>query len=124
MASSLVDSLSGDFDPSDFTDQYRAALESVVEAKIEGRDLIPAPESGASETSGTVVDLVAALQASIAAVKAGKAAAPKAVAKTAASKGTASKSAASKSAASKVAAKPAAAAKAVEKKPVRARRSA
>jgi DNA end-binding protein Ku len=119
MASSLVDSLSGDFDPSDFTDQYRAALESVVEAKIEGRDLIPAPESGASETSGTVVDLVAALQASIAAVKAGKAAAPKAVAKTAASKGTASKSAASK-----VAAKPAAAAKAVEKKPVRARRSA
>ena len=61
MASSLVDSLSGDFDPSDFTDQYRAALESVVEAKIEGRDLIPAPDSGDAETSGTVVDLVAAL---------------------------------------------------------------
>src|SRR5450432_2591850 len=70
MASSLVDSLSGDFDPSDFTDQYRAALESVVEAKIEGRDLIPAPESTDTGASGTVVDLVAALQASIAAVKA------------------------------------------------------
>ncbi|HTC68371.1 MAG TPA: Ku protein [Acidothermaceae bacterium] len=150
MASSLVDSLSGDFDPSDFTDQYRAALESVVEAKIEGRDLIPAPESNDSESSGTVVDLVAALQASIAAVKASagaakdspatkpaaKPAAKKAVAKTSATKTAATKTApASKSAAaarpaakkaapSKLTAKSPAVAKAVEKKPVRARRSA
>jgi DNA end-binding protein Ku len=123
MASSLVDSLSGDFDPSDFTDQYRAALESVVEAKIEGRDLIPAPESSDTGASGTVVDLVAALQASIAAVKAASAKQP-AAKQPAASKVAAKKTAASKSAASKVAAKPAAAAKAVEKKPVRARRSA
>jgi DNA end-binding protein Ku len=149
MASSLVDSLSGDFDPSDFTDQYRAALESVVEAKIEGRDLIPAPESGEKETSGTVVDLVAALQASIAAVKAGtasggsgaarqsfaakpssraaakKSAAPKSAAsKAVASKAVASKAIAKKAPASKVAAKTSIVAKAVEKKPVRARRSA
>jgi DNA end-binding protein Ku len=135
MASSLVDSLSGDFDPSDFTDQYRAALESVVEAKIEGRDLIPAPESSDAGASGTVVDLVAALQASIAAVKAGTAgtagtaakepAAKQPAASTgAAKKAAASKGAAKKTAASKVAAKPAAAAKAVEKKPLRARRSA
>jgi DNA end-binding protein Ku len=128
MASSLVDSLSGDFDPSDFTDQYRAALESVVEAKIEGRDLIPAPESSDTGASGTVVDLVAALQASIAAVKAASAKQPAAkqpaAKQPAASKVAAKKTAASKSAASKVAAKPAAAAKAVEKKPVRARRSA
>ena len=72
MANGLVESLSGDFDPADYTDQYRAALESVVEAKIEGRDLVPAPDTTESETSGTVVDLVAALQASIAAVKASK----------------------------------------------------
>jgi DNA end-binding protein Ku len=144
MASSLVDSLSGDFDPSDFTDQYRAALESVVEAKIEGRDLIPAPESADTETSGTVVDLVAALQASIAAVKAGaasgaakgssaayssqpgakKSAATKpAGAKPAAPKSVAARAAAKK-AAPKVAAKTSAVAKAVDKKPVRARRSA
>jgi DNA end-binding protein Ku len=53
MASSLVDSLSGDFDPTEYTDLYRAAIESVVEAKIEGRDLIPAPEQadGGSSTS-------------------------------------------------------------------------
>ncbi len=149
MASGLVDSLSGDFDPSDFTDQYRAALESVVEAKIEGRDLVPAPESADSETSGTVVDLVAALQASIAAVKAGAAggaakgsgttkgsgaakgsAAKGSVAKASASRAGANKAVATKSAvakkaaAPKVAAKTAAAAKAVDKKPVRARRSA
>ena len=148
MASSLVDSLSGDFDPSDFTDQYRAALESVVEAKIEGRDLIPAPDTADAETSGTVVDLVAALQASIAAVKAGTAggaakgsaaakqpAASKSVAskspasKAAASKAAAPKAATPKSAATRAVAKKAATrtpavAKAVEKKPVRARRSA
>ena len=145
MASSLVDSLSGDFDPSDFTDQYRAALESVVEAKIEGRDLIPAPETGDSDSSGTVVDLVAALQASIAAVKAGtagkdssaaKPAAKKAAAKTSATKSSATRTApasktaaaarpaAKKAAPSKLTAKKPAVAKAVEKKPVRARRSA
>jgi DNA end-binding protein Ku len=72
MANSLVESLSGDFDPADYTDQYRVAIESVVEAKIEGRDLIPAPDTADAGSAGTVVDLVAALQASIAAVKAAK----------------------------------------------------
>ena len=69
MASSLVESLSGDFDPGAFSDQYRAAIESVVEAKIEGRDLVPAPDTTDDATSGKVVDLVAALQASIDAAK-------------------------------------------------------
>ena len=69
MAASLVESLSGDFDPGAFSDQYRAAIESVVEAKIEGRDLVPAPDTTEDATSGKVVDLVAALQASIDAAK-------------------------------------------------------
>lgn len=147
MANGLVESLSGDFDPADYTDQYRAALESVVEAKIEGRDLVPAPDTTESDTSGTVVDLVAALQASIAAVKASKeggsaatAAAPaakKAAVKKLAPKAAPAKKAvaakagstkvAAKSAAAKAAAKtPAAAASraAAEKKPARVRRSA
>ncbi|HZV26015.1 MAG TPA: Ku protein, partial [Acidothermaceae bacterium] len=149
MASGLVESLSGDFNPADYADQYRAALESVVEAKIEGRDLVPAPDTTESEASGTVVDLVAALQASIAAVKASKegggvaakAAAP-AGAKKAAVKKLPSKAApatkavaarvgstkvAAKSTAAKTATKaPAAAARraAAERKPARARRSA
>ena len=148
MAASLVESLSGDFDPSEFTDQYRAALESVVDAKIEGRDLVPAPDTAESATSGKVVDLVAALQASIDAAKANrggqKAAAGKAPAatkkataatKAAATKATATKKAAGKTAAGQTAApapaKPAAAAQArkaaaaaPEKKAARARRSA
>jgi len=41
----------------------------VVEAKIEGRDLVPAPDTTDDATSGKVVDLVAALQASIDAAK-------------------------------------------------------
>src|SRR5665213_626717 len=149
MANGLVESLSGDFNPADYTDQYRAALESVVEAKIEGRDLVPAPDTTESEASGTVVDLVAALQASIAAVKASKeggAAPAKAAAaaggkkaavkkltpkaappKKAVSAKSSSTKAATKSAAAKTAPKaPAAAASraAAERKPARARRSA
>ena len=72
MAASLVESLSGDFDPSAYTDQYREAVESLIEAKVEGRDLVPAPESEV-EGGGKVVDLVAALQASIDAAKRGRA---------------------------------------------------
>ena len=146
MANGLVESLSGDFNPADYTDQYRAALESVVEAKIEGRDLIPAPDTAEAEASGTVVDLVAALQASIAAVKASKegggaaAAAPvsgkKAAVKKLAPKAAPGKKAAAKAGSTKVAAKstaaktaakaPAAAVSraAAEKKPARVRRSA
>jgi DNA end-binding protein Ku len=147
MANGLVESLSGDFNPADYTDQYRAALESVVEAKIEGRDLVPAPDTTESETSGTVVDLVAALQASIAAVKASKeggsaakaaaSAGKKAAVKKLAPKAAPAKKAvaakagstkvAAKSAAAKTAAKAPAAATsraAAEKKPARVRRSA
>jgi DNA end-binding protein Ku len=130
MAASLVESLSGDFDPAEYTDQYREALDSVIQAKIEGRDLVPAPDTADSGGGGTVVDLVAALQASIDAAKRGRSAsgaaggaagagetrastadgraAKKAPAKTAAKsasgKSTAAGSAAAKSAASKGAA--------------------
>jgi DNA end-binding protein Ku len=72
MAASLVDSLSGDFDPAEYTDHYREALDSLIEAKIEGRDLVPAPEAAETGAGGKVVDLVAALQASIDAAKRGR----------------------------------------------------
>jgi DNA end-binding protein Ku len=65
MAHSLIESLTGDFDPSQFSDEYRAAIDSVIQAKIEGRDVVPAPETADAGTPGKVVDLVAALQASI-----------------------------------------------------------
>ena len=62
MAMSLIDSMTDDFDPSQFSDEYREALEAVIQAKIEGREVVEAPEPKAT---GEVVDLMAALQASV-----------------------------------------------------------
>jgi DNA end-binding protein Ku len=72
MASSLIETLTGDFDPSQYTDSYREALQAVIDAKIEGREVVQ-PE-GAQPTSGTVVDLMSALRASVEAAKKGQAA--------------------------------------------------
>ena len=71
MAGSLIETLSGDFDPAQFKDTYREALEQVIEAKIAGAEVVQ-PES-TQPTSGTVVDLMAALRASVEAAKKGRA---------------------------------------------------
>lgn len=67
MAASLVESMAGDFDPAEFTDNYREALQEVIEAKVEGREVVEPEE--AQPTSGNVVDLMAALRASVEAAK-------------------------------------------------------
>jgi DNA end-binding protein Ku len=67
MAGSLIETLSGDFDPSLYSDSYREALQAVIDAKVEGREVVQ-PES-AQPTSGSVVDLMAALRASVEAAK-------------------------------------------------------
>jgi DNA end-binding protein Ku len=113
MASSLVDTMTGDFEPTAFHDEYREALEKVIEAKIEGAEIAEQPSEKA--TGGAeVVDLMAALRASVARAKEsrGEAAAPgKATTKKAAkapAKAPAKKAAAKKAAtktASKTAAK-------------------
>ncbi|MFT3970201.1 MAG: Ku protein [Micropruina sp.] len=67
MARMFIDQLTGDFDPSQFTDVYREALESVVQAKLAGA---PAPETTEeAPAQAEVVDLVAALRASVEAAK-------------------------------------------------------
>jgi DNA end-binding protein Ku len=63
MALSLIETLSGDFDPSQYSDAYREALEAVIEAKVAGREVV-AP-AAAPVATGQVVDLMAALQASV-----------------------------------------------------------
>jgi len=68
MASSLVEQLAGDFDPSGFEDRYVTALESVIEAKLSNGAVQERPaeeEVGAGGTGGEVVDLLAALQRSV-----------------------------------------------------------
>ena len=71
MASSLIETLSGDFDPRQYKDSYREALEQVIEAKVAGAEVVQPAE--AQPTAGTVVDLMAALRASVEAAKKGRA---------------------------------------------------
>ena len=63
MAASLVDSMSNDFEPDAFEDDYQKALVDLVEAKLEGAP--PAPVQSTEEASTEVVDLLFALQASV-----------------------------------------------------------
>ena len=67
MADSLIETMSGDFDPGQFTDRYREALQAVIDAKVEGREVTRAEPGGSGD--GTVVDLMDALRASVAAAK-------------------------------------------------------
>ena len=66
MAQSFIDALAGDFRPEDFTDAYREALEAVVQSKTDGN---PLPEETEAPKEAEVVDLVAALRASVEAAK-------------------------------------------------------
>jgi DNA end-binding protein Ku len=63
MAGSLIDSMAGDFDSDEFTDNYRAALQEVIDAKVEGREVVQPAE--AEEAPAAAVDLMAALKASV-----------------------------------------------------------
>ena len=66
MASSYIESLAADFDPSQYTDGYRAAVEELVAAKIAGREVTAVEPSNGG---GEVIDLVEALRASVQAAK-------------------------------------------------------
>src|SRR5215213_9783831 len=67
MANMLVETLAGDFDASEFEDDYADAVEALVKAKIEGGEVKKTPTS--TKSSGEVVDLLAALQRSVDAAK-------------------------------------------------------
>ncbi|MEV4197822.1 Ku protein [Micromonospora globbae] len=137
MASSLIDSMTGDFEPDAFTDDYRAALQEVIDAKVEGREVVQPEE--VEEAPPAAVDLMAALKASVERARAArgepagggaaeptpisaarsaqkKAAEKKATAEKKAAKAPAKKAAEKKAAPKKTAAKKAAPKKAAEKK--------
>jgi DNA end-binding protein Ku len=67
MANMLVETLAGDFDASEFEDDYAEAVQELVKAKIEGGEIKRTPTS--TKSSGEVVDLLAALQKSVEAAK-------------------------------------------------------
>lgn len=62
MATSLIDTMSGDFEPDQYRDEYREALQAVIDAKVEGREVVQ-PEQPREEEPA--VDLMSALQESV-----------------------------------------------------------
>src|SRR5579875_3044901 len=73
-AGSLIDTMTGDFDPSAHKDSYREAVEALVQAKIEGNEVVrpPAP-APAGEPPSAPADLTEMLRASVEAARAGQA---------------------------------------------------
>ncbi len=66
MAAQLIATMTGKFDPAEYRDEYRAALEQVIEAKVEGREIV---EHEAPAAGGQLVDLMAMLEASVTAAR-------------------------------------------------------
>ncbi|MEU4212937.1 Ku protein [Streptomyces sp. NPDC026206] len=138
MATSLMDTLSEDFDLDSLEDEYEVALGELISAHLDHR---PAPRKETTPAPDNVIDLMAALQASIDSagkkeerkepgkttagvasrsrakktVESNKGATKKTTAKKTAAKSTASKSAASKSTASKSASSTSASSKTTKK---------
>jgi len=103
MAEQLIDSLSTEFEPDAYKDEYREQLLALIEQKAEGKEIV-APEAEAPKAT-KAPDLMAALEESIAAVKekgssgdgAKKATKPKAAPKTKKSKSNSKSKSKSKS---------------------------
>jgi DNA end-binding protein Ku len=68
MAQQLIDSLSAEFDPTKFRDDYRERVLDLIERKAAGEEITVQPES---EETAPAPDLMAALEASLAEVRGG-----------------------------------------------------
>jgi DNA end-binding protein Ku len=66
MARQLVSAMTGEFEPKKYKDEYREALMQVIEAKVEGKQIV---EPQPVEETGNLIDLMAALEASVNAAK-------------------------------------------------------
>ena len=67
MAQQLIDSLTADFQPEQYKDDYRERVMALIERKAEGQEIVAEEEP---EEATPVVDLMAALEASLKAAKA------------------------------------------------------
>jgi DNA end-binding protein Ku len=61
-----------DFEPDQYHDAYREALEAVVEAKVEGNDIVRPSGQDLPEAKKQPADLTEILRASVAAAKGGR----------------------------------------------------
>ncbi len=114
MAGSVVESMTDDFHPDQFRDDYQEQLHELVQAKLEGGEAFTVEEQPTElDETEDVSDLLAKLEASVKARKSGSNADGD---KTPAKKAPAKKAAAKKAPAKKAAAKKAPAKKAAAKK--------
>ncbi|WP_104173812.1 Ku protein [Arthrobacter sp. Y81] len=69
MSAALVDSMAGDFDPGQFTDDYQMQLRKLIDAKIEQGESLDTEQTfgveAAEAGSGEVIDLMEALKRSL-----------------------------------------------------------
>lgn len=66
MASSLIDTMARDFEPSEYSDTYQLELNKLIDAKSEGAEAFPESEGADEEDDDSeVADLLAALRASV-----------------------------------------------------------
>ena len=92
MAKQLIESLTSDFKPNSYRDEYREELLDLLESKAAGKEVVSAPTEEPKPTKAP--DLMAALEESLAAVKGeeaatdGKASKPKAKKSSSRSKGS------------------------------------
>ena len=69
MAEQLIGTMTSEFDPATYQDEYRTALMQIIESKVEGRE-VAAPAAAAEPSN--LVDLMAALEASVKAARAAR----------------------------------------------------
>jgi DNA end-binding protein Ku len=72
MAEALIGSMTGEFDPTEFTDDYRQAMTALLEAKQSGGQVQQVPD--AVDEGAAVVDLMSALRRSVERARGGGAA--------------------------------------------------
>jgi DNA end-binding protein Ku len=72
MAASLIDTMTEDFEPDQYHDTYRETLEAVVQAKIEGNDVVRPDGVDLPDAKKQPADLTEILRASVAAAKGGR----------------------------------------------------
>ena len=102
MAKQLIESLTSDFEPGKYRDEYREELLDLLERKAEGKEVVSAPSEELKPTKAP--DLMAALEESLAAVKGEETETDGKASKTKAKSTPRSKSSSTKSAATKTAA--------------------
>jgi DNA end-binding protein Ku len=103
MAGQVVESMTDDFHPEAFTDDYRVEMMELIQAKIDGGEAFAVEEQPAADLDETddVSDLLAKLEASVKARQSGGESAKKAPAKKTPAKKTPAKKAAAKKAPAK-----------------------